>query len=255
MPVQNEDIAKFKTYVKLLNKRIKEMGGEIGKLKEENKFMKKRLDHVESTLFMINTTLLNGNMMNKQQSMGNMNPMMAQQFAMGGQFMNNGNQQMMFNNQNQMMMNQNNMGIMGGYPNQVMGNQGVQQVSAQGKKQNANQNVVMANQSKPFEKKANNQILRAQVSQTQASAMHKQFMSPSEPMESGMDFDPKNRMAQKLMSEVASPPVPSNPTPSNPPTFMSLESDDQGLLSCPARVRDVLEPELRELGVLHKEAS
>ena len=38
-------------------------------------------------------------------------------------------------------------------------------------------------------------------------------------------------------------------------TATLLESDDQGLLSCPARVRDVLEPELRELGVLHKEGS
>lgn len=63
---KSEDINKFKTYVKLLNKRIKEMNHEMKGLREENKFMKKRLDHVESMLFMINTTLINGNIMNNQ---------------------------------------------------------------------------------------------------------------------------------------------------------------------------------------------
>jgi hypothetical protein len=61
-----EEINKFKTYVKLLNKRIKEMNQEMKSLREENKFVKNRLDHMESMLFMINTTLLNGNIMNNQ---------------------------------------------------------------------------------------------------------------------------------------------------------------------------------------------
>lgn len=215
MPVQNEEISKFKTYVKLLNKRIKEMGGEIGKLKEENKFMKKRLDHVESTLFMINTTLLNGNIMNKQQPIASMNPMMPQQFGMRGQFVNNANQQMMLNNQNQIMMNQNNMAMMGGYPNQ-----GVQPVPSQPKPVD-DQNPGVGNQSKPFEKKLNHQVQRAQVSQ--GSAMQNQFINPSQALESGMDFDPKNRMAQKLISEV-NPPIPvKNETSPNKQAFMSLE--------------------------------
>lgn len=72
-----EEINKFKTYVKLLNKRIKEMNQEMKGLREENKFVKKRLDHVESMLFMINTTLINGNIMNNQMARHTMqNPMM-----------------------------------------------------------------------------------------------------------------------------------------------------------------------------------
>ena len=73
-----EEINKFKTYVKLLNKRIKEMNQEMKGLREENKFMKKRLDHLESMLFMINTTLINGNIMSNQmarQTMPNANLM------------------------------------------------------------------------------------------------------------------------------------------------------------------------------------
>lgn len=62
----SEEINKFKTYVKLLNKRIKEMNQEMKSLREENKFFKNRLDHMESMLFMINTTLLNGNILGNQ---------------------------------------------------------------------------------------------------------------------------------------------------------------------------------------------
>ena len=63
---QKEEINKFKTYVKLLNKRIKEMNQEMKSLKEENKHIKRRLDQVESMAMILNTTMLNRNLMGNQ---------------------------------------------------------------------------------------------------------------------------------------------------------------------------------------------
>lgn len=232
IPIPNEDIAKFKTYVKLLNKRIKEMGGEMSKLKEENKFMKKRLDHVESTLFMINTTLLSGNMMNKQVQMQNMNQMMPQQFGMPNQYANmqnmqNNSPQMMYN-QNQRMVQQNNLQMM---QNHQMGVNQMQQQSPQGNQQNLqnhqapNQKMVINSKSKPFEKKMGAQAERTNIGSPpiQSASLRNDYISPAE--EEDIEFEPKNNMANKLMSQIEDLDSPEQHASGGGGEFMELEEN------------------------------
>ena len=234
IPIPNEDIAKFKTYVKLLNKRIKEMGGEMSKLKEENKFMKKRLDHVESTLFMINTTLLSGNMMNKQVQMQNMNQMMPQQFGMVNQYANmpniqNNSPQMMYN-QNQRVMQQNNMQMM---QNQQINANQMQQQSSPGNRHNlqnqevTNQKMVINSKSKPFEKKVVVQAERTNIGSPpiQSASLRNDYISPAE--EGDIEFEPKHNMANmanKLMSQIEAPDSPEQHA-SGGGEFMELEEN------------------------------